>query len=286
MKPALADRIAVWPQYLLPQQLLTRIAWTLSRSERPWVRKPLIGGFRRLFPVNLDEAARPDPADYPSFNAFFTRALADDARPLADPSLRLISPCDGTISQLGTITDAQLIQAKGMHYGVEALLGSPDWAETFSDGRFITIYLAPHDYHRVHAPIAGRPVEEFRMPGRLFSVSTRTSRAVPGLFARNERMAVILDTDYGPVAVVMVAALLVAGIETVWGGPHDRRPGPEPRRRRLDAAPLARGAELGRFHWGSTVIVLTPAEFPDWDPNLRPGRKVLLGQGLSVQAEA
>ena len=285
MKPSLADRIAVWPQYLLPQQLLTRIAWALSSSERAWVRKPLIGGFRRLFAVNLAEAAEPDPSRYRSFNAFFTRALADNARRPADPVHRLISPCDGTTSQLGRIRDGQLIQAKGMHYDAATLLGSPAWAETFADGRFITIYLAPHDYHRVHAPIAGRPVEEVRIPGRLFSVSTRTSRAVPGLFARNERMAVILDTAYGPVAVVMVAALLVAGIETVWGGPDDRRPGPQPRRRRLDAPTLARGAELGRFHWGSTVIVLTPADFPDWDPNLQPGQKVLLGQALSASRD-
>ena len=282
MKPSLADRIAVWPQYLVPQRLLTNLAWRLSRSTRPWIRRPLIGGFQRLFAVNLSEAAELDPARYPSFNAFFTRALAADARPLAAESHLLISPCDGTVSQLGRTTDGQLIQAKGMGYAADALLGSEEWAKPFRDGRFITIYLAPSDYHRVHAPIAGRPIAECRIPGRLFSVSARTSRAVPGLFARNERMAVLLETDHGPVAVVMVAAMLVAGIETVWGGPHDRRPGTEPRLRELNAPRLARGAELGRFHWGSTVIVLTPPDFPDWERKLAPGSKIRLGQALSA----
>ena len=282
MKPAWSDRVAVWPQHLLPQHLLTSLAWRLSTSRRAWVRKPLIAGFRRLFGVNLAEAAEPDPARYASFNAFFTRALAPNARPLADARHRLVSPCDGTVSQLGRITHGQLIQAKDMCFGADALLGSAERARPFADGRFITIYLAPWDYHRVHAPMAGRPVEEWRIPGRLFSVSTRTSRAVPGLFARNERMAVILETEHGPVAVVMVAALLVAGIETVWGGPEERRAPAEPRRRTLQAAPLERGAELGRFHWGSTVIVLTPADFPDWEPDLQPGQRVCMGQALSA----
>lgn len=281
MKPARADRIAVWPQYLLPQRLLTDLAWRLSASTRPWIRKPLIGVFRRLFAVNLDEAAEPDPSRYPSFNAFFTRALAPDARPLAAAGHRLVSPCDGTVSELGRIHEDQLVQAKGLHYSAATLLGSAEWAETFRNGHFITIYLAPYDYHRVHAPVDGRPVDEFRIPGQLFSVSTRTSRAVPGLFARNERMSVILDTDHGPVAVVMVAALLVAGIETVWGGPHDRRPGSEPRRRTLDAPRLDQGAELGRFHWGSTVIVLTPPDFPAWAAELKPGTVLRMGEPLT-----
>ena len=278
------DRIAVWPQYLLPQQLLTAAAWRLSCSEQPWVRKPLISGFRRLFPVNLDEAAEPDPGRYESFNAFFTRALRPEARPLAAENHRLISPCDGTVSQLGRITESRLIQAKGMDFSAADLLGSSEWAEYFHDGHFITIYLAPYDYHRVHTPIAGRPTAEHRIPGRLFSVSARTSRAVPNLFARNERMAVLLETEHGPVAVVMVAAMLVAGIETVWGGPRDRRPGSSLRRQTLQTATLERGEELGRFHWGSTVIVLTPSHFPAWSSELEPGRVVRLGQALTPAA--
>ncbi len=281
MSAAWADRVAVWPQYLLPQQLLTRTAWSISKSRRRWISKPLIAGFRRLFPVNLGEAAVPDPGAYGCFNDFFTRALRPNARTLADSRHRLISPCDGTLSQLGRIEAGRLIQAKGMHYSATALLGSEDWAGRFADGYFLTIYLAPYDYHRVHVPLSARPVEEFRIPGRLFSVSTRTSRGVPGLFTRNERMAVILESEYGPVALVMVAALLVAGIETVWGGPDDRRPGPAPRHRQLDAEPLVRGQELGRFHWGSTVILLTPPDFPAWSDDLQPGMVVRLGQALT-----
>lgn len=276
-----ADRIAVWPQYLLPQQLMTRAAWALSTSRRAWIRKPLIGSFRRIFPVNLAEAAEPDPAAYDCFNAFFTRALDEHARPLADPGHRLIAPCDGTISQLGRIRQGQLLQAKGIDYSAATLLGCDAWAERFVDGHFITIYLAPYDYHRVHCPISATPVEEFRIPGRLFSVSNRTSRGVPGLFTRNERMAVILDSDHGPVALVMVAALMVAGIETVWGGPADRRPGSEPRRQPLRGPAMRRGDELGRFHWGSTVILLTPADFPAWTEELSAGQVVRLGQALT-----
>lgn len=276
-----ADRLAVWPQYLMPQQLLTSAAWAISSSRQAWLSKPLIGGFRRVFPVNLAEAADPNPRAYACFNDFFTRPLKPDARVLADVRHRLISPCDGTMSQLGRIEQGRLIQAKGMDYSAAELLGSPEWAERFAGGHFMTIYLAPYDYHRVHTPITARPVEEFRIPGQLYSVSTRTARAVPRLFSRNERMAVILDSAHGPVALVMVAALLVAGIETVWGGPEDRRPGPEPRRQSLDYPEIERGQELGRFHWGSTVILLTPADFPTWLPDLEPGRVMRLGQALT-----
>ncbi|MFP4208503.1 MAG: archaetidylserine decarboxylase [Wenzhouxiangella sp.] len=282
MSASLADRLAVWPQYLLPQRLLTRLANRVSNSPSGWIRRPLIDGFRKLFPVNLAEAAEPDPHAYPSFNAFFTRALKSQARPLAEPAHRLVCPCDGTLSQLGRIRNGQMIQAKGVDYTAAALLGSADWAGHFDSGHFVTVYLAPYDYHRVHSPIAGRPVEEIRIPGRLFSVSARTSRAVPGLFTRNERLAVLLDTAHGPVAVVMVAALLVAGIETVWGSRGPYRPGPVVTRNTLETPPLERGEELGRFHWGSTVIVLTPEHFPPWHSSLLPGATVRLGQALTV----
>ena len=283
MSLSLADRIAVWPQYLLPQRLLTSLANRISNARSSWIRRPLIGVFRRLFPVKLSEAAQPDPGQYESFNAFFTRALREGARPLACSSHRLISPCDGTLSQLGRISEGQLIQAKGVRYSAAELLGSQEWADQFSDGHFITIYLAPYDYHRVHAPIAGTPVAETRMPGRLCSVSGRTAREVPGLFAQNERMAVLLQTEQGPVAVVMVAAMLVAGIETAWrpNGPY--RSGETRVEEPLATAALARGQELGRFHWGSTVIVLTPPDFPDWLPDLKAGQTMRLGQALTVE---
>ncbi|RFF28924.1 archaetidylserine decarboxylase [Wenzhouxiangella sediminis] len=281
MKGPLSVRLRVWPQYVLPQKLLTAIAWRLSSCRWRWFNQPFIRVFARLFAVDLGEARRKSPAEYESFNDFFTRALDEDARALADERHRMVCPSDGTVSQLGRLRGDTLLQAKGIDYTAAELLGSPERAKPFEDGHFVTVYLAPKDYHRVHSPIAGKVVEEVRVPGKLFSVSANTTLAVPRLFARNERMVAMLETEHGPVAMVMVAAMLVAGIETVWGGPEDRRPGPQMRTRAVDAHPLERGGELGRFHWGSTVIVLTPRDFPAWTPDLHPGDRVRMGQALT-----
>jgi phosphatidylserine decarboxylase len=277
---AFSDRLRAWPQYLLPQHLLTALAWRLSTCRAGWFRRVFIGVFVRLFSIDLSEAEREDPASYECFNDFFTRALKPGARPLADQRHRLVSPSDGTVSQLGRLHADAIVQAKGIDYSAAELLGSPERARAFEDGHFITVYLAPNDYHRVHSPIAGHVVEEVRIPGELFSVSAATVRAVPRLFSRNERMVAMLDTAHGPVAVVMVAAMLVAGIETTWGGPEDRRPGREPRTTDIDRHFLDRGAELGRFHWGSTVIVLTPKDFPEWRDGLAAGDRVRMGEAL------
>ncbi|NBB93817.1 MAG: phosphatidylserine decarboxylase [Gammaproteobacteria bacterium] len=282
MKGPLNVRLLVWPQYVLPQKLLTAIAWRLSQTRARWFAQPFIRLFVRLFGVDLGEAERSDPSDYTCFNDFFTRALKPGARALAPPEHRLLCPSDGTISQLGRIRGDTLLQAKGIDYSAAELLCGEDRAAPFVDGRFITVYLSPRDYHRVHSPIAGRVVEEVRVPGQLFSVSANTTLAVERLFARNERLVTILETEHGPVAVVMVAAMLVAGIETVWGAPRDRRPGPQVRTRPLESVELVRGGELGRFHWGSTVIVLTPRDFPDWLPDLQPGGRVKMGEPLTV----
>lgn len=281
MKAPLSLRLRVGPQYVVPQKLLTAIAWRLSSCRWRWFSQPFIRAFIRLFGVDLGEAQRKAPAEYDCFNDFFTRSLSADARPIADARHRLVCPSDGTVSQLGRLRSDTIVQAKGIDYSAAELLASAERAAPFEDGHFITVYLAPKDYHRVHSPIAGRVMEEVRVPGRLFSVSANTTRAVPQLFTRNERMVAMLATDHGPVAVVMVAAMLVAGIETVWGGPGDRRPGPEVRARRIDGHELARGGELGRFHWGSTVIVLTPKDFPAWTPALFPGDRVRMGQALT-----
>lgn len=278
----LAAKLMTWPQYLLPQQLLTALAWRLSTCQVAWFKNLFIRTFASLFQVNLDEAERAEAEQYQCFNDFFTRSLKSGTRPLAPEEHRMISPCDGTVSQLGTLKAGRLMQAKGLDYTAERLLGNTDWAERFANGKFITIYLAPSDYHRVHMPLRGKLLAEHRIPGRLFSVSAATTRAVPNLFARNERMVALFDTDHGPVAVVMVAAMLVAGIETAWGGPVDRRPPRQARWTDFDRATiLDRGAEMGRFHWGSTVIILTPDNFPDWRESLAPGRRVRLGQALT-----
>ncbi|QOC23425.1 phosphatidylserine decarboxylase [Wenzhouxiangella sp. AB-CW3] len=281
MSASFSDRLRSWPQYLLPRHLLTALAWRLSTCRSGWFRRPFIAVFIRLFGVDLAEAERDKPGDYENFNDFFTRALAPGARPLADQRHRMVCPSDGTVSQLGRLSEDRIVQVKGIDYTAAELLASRERAEAFVDGHFVTVYLAPYDYHRVHSPIAGHVTEEVRVPGDLFSVSAATVRTVPRLFARNERMVAMLDTAHGPVAVVMVAAMLVAGIETVWGSPADRRPGRESRTTAIDRHFLDRGAELGRFHWGSTVIVLTPRDFPGWHDDLVPGARVRMGQALT-----
>ena len=281
MKGPLSVRLLVWPQYILPQKPLTALAWRLSSCRWRWFSQPFIRLFTRLFGVDLSEAERKHAAEYECFNDFFTRSLDPAARPIAGEAHSLVCPADGTVSQLGRLDGTTVLQAKGIDYTAAELLGTPERAQLFEDGHFITVYLAPKDYHRVHSPVAGRVVEEVRVPGRLFSVSANTTRAVPRLFARNERMVAMLDTEHGPVAVVMVAAMLVAGIETAWGGPDDRRPGPEVRTRSIEDAQLTRGGELGRFHWGSTVIVLTPKDFPPWQSYLTVGDRVRMGQALT-----
>lgn len=281
MSAPLRARIRVFPQYLLPRHLLTALAWHLSSCRAGWFRRPFIAVFVRLFGVDLSEAERTDPAAYECFNDFFTRTLKSGARPLADQRHRLVSPSDGTVSQVGRLSEGRILQAKGMDYTATELLGNEERAAVYADGHFVTVYLAPRDYHRVHSPIAGHVIEEVRIPGDLFSVSAATVRGVPRLFSRNERMVAVLDTAHGPVAVVMVAAMLVAGIETAWGGPLDRRPDRETRTTPIDRYFLDRGAELGRFHWGSTVIVLTPKDFPEWRDDLAVGVRVRMGEALT-----
>lgn len=278
-----ADRLIAWPQYLLPQQLLTALARRLATTRAGWISRPLIQWFARRYRVDLEEAESSKLENYACFDDFFTRALKPGTRPMpADPGIP-ISPCDGFISQLGRIDEGRLLQAKGMGYSPAALLGSEALAEPFFNGRYITFYLAPGDYHRVHMPLGGKLLAETRVPGSLFGVSPATTRVIPRLFARNERMGVIFDTVYGPVAVVMVAALLVAGIETVWSGPEYCRAAAF--RERVNhlagGLELERGAELGRFHWGSTVIVLGTDVFPRWLRQLGPGDRVRMGQALA-----
>ena len=272
-------RLKTWPQHLLPQHGLTRLANAASNSR--WLARPLIRSFSRLYPVQLDEC-EPPAGGFDCFDAFFTRELKPGIRAYPEDASALASPCDGTISQIGAIEQGRIIQAKGRWFSVEELLGGSEWTGHFDVGRFATIYLAPHDYHRVHMPLAGRLVTETRIPGRLFSVSANTSRAIDRLYARNERMAAIFETEYGPTAVVMVAAMLVAGISTTWDPDDNPRPGKTVRTRTFDPPiPLARGDELGRFHWGSTVIVLTGRDAPAWNTAIGPGQRIRLGARLS-----
>ena len=270
--------------WVLPHRLLSAIARSAAYSTRPWLKQALIDTVTRRFGVDLDEAAQPDPTAYPTFNAFFTRALKPGAR-VPDPDPRaLLMPADGRISQLGRIeTDGRIFQAKGRSFTAAQLLGDAEAARVFAGGSFATVYLSPRDYHRVHMPWTGTLRETVHVPGRLFSVGTEAVRDVPGLFARNERLVCHFDTDFGPMASVMVGALLVSGVETVWSGVEIPDYADEVVRRdwRGQGIVLERVAEMARFNYGSTVIVLLPPGAATLSPELAAETPVRLGQTLA-----
>lgn len=248
-------------QALLPQRALSRAVGRLGRAERPrWLVRAVLRWFARRYRVDLEEASRPLDA-YSSFTAFFTRRLAAGRRPLpADPD-RLVSPADGTVANHGTVIDGALIQAKGIDYPLARLLGDPALAAAFAGGSYLTVYLSPRDYHRVHAPFSGVLHRRLHRPGRLYSVSADTVARIPGVFADNERVVLVFDDPaLGRWALVLVGALIVGGIETVWEGTVNPPPrGAEADRRFADGPRVARGDEVGLFRAGSTVIAVFTA---------------------------
>ncbi|MBD7921531.1 archaetidylserine decarboxylase [Xanthomonas bonasiae] len=269
--------------YVLPHRLLSSLARRLAYSSRPGLKQWLIDTVVRRFGVNLAEAAEPDPRAYPTFNAFFTRALKPGAR-VADPDQQaLLMPADGRISQLGPIQDGRIFQAKGQAFTAAELLGDAAAAAPFANGLYATVYLSPRDYHRVHMPWTGTLRETVHVPGRLFSVGPDAVRDVPRLFARNERLVCHFDTEFGPMASVMVGALLVSGVETVWSGVEIPRYGDRITRKdwRGKGIVLERFAEMARFNYGSTVIVLLPPGMAQLDPTLAAETPVRLGQALA-----
>lgn len=271
--------------YVLPHRLLSSLARRLAYSTRPGLKQWLIDTVTRKFGVDLSEAAEPDPTAYPSFNAFFTRALKPGARtPDANPRA-LLMPADGHISQCGPIVEGRIFQAKGQGFTAAELLGSEADAAPFRDGSFATVYLSPRDYHRVHMPWTGTLRETVHVPGRLFSVGTDAVASVPRLFARNERLVCHFDTDFGPMVQVMVGALLVSGVETVWGGVEIPAYGDAITRKdyRGRGITLERFAEMARFNYGSTVIVLLPKGVATLDPALHAESPVRLGQRLALR---
>ena len=272
--------------YLLPHRALSSIARSLAYSTRPGVKQWLIDTVTRKFGVDLSEAAEPDPRAYPSFNAFFTRALKPGAR-VADPDPRvLLMPADGRISQCGPIVAGDIFQAKGQSFTSAELLGDEEAAEPFADGVYATVYLSPKDYHRVHMPWSGTLRETVHVPGRLFSVGPDAVRNVPRLFARNERLVCHFDTDFGPMAVVMVGALLVSGVETIWSGVEIPRYADTVTVKDYRGAGIAleRFDEMARFNYGSTVIVLLPPGVATLSPALAAEVAVRLGQPLAMRA--
>ena len=272
-------------QYLLPHHLLCRLVYALTRSRTRWFKNLLIGAFMRGYRPAMADAAEPEPRNYESFNAFFTRALRPGTRPGPADALAIASPCDGTLSIAARINGTTLLQAKGHEYTLEALLaGQSDWVARLEGGLYATIYLAPYNYHRIHMPLAGRLSAAWHVPGRLFSVNQRTAASVPRLFARNERVVCAFESDHGPFVVILVGALFVGSMGTVW---HQEVTPSRARRgaRALVAISgsdlaLSRGAELGRFNMGSTVILLLPPGAAHWDESLEAGSTLRVGQRL------
>jgi phosphatidylserine decarboxylase len=279
------DYVKAWPQYLLPGHTLSRLMHVLTRSRHPLCRRWFTRWFARHFQVDMSLAQAPDLESYANFNAFFTRPLRPEVRPLVATPRSVACPVDGTLSQAGTIDQGRIFQAKGHDYSLSQLLGGDqERVEYFQDGSFATLYLSPRDYHRIHMPLTGTLRAMRHVPGRLFSVNPATTRVIPGLFARNERVVAYFDTEAGPMALVLVGAIFVASIETVWAGEvtppaakavrHWHYQGDE-------AITLEKGQEMGRFNMGSTVIVLFGPQAVRWAEDIQPAASVQMGQHLA-----
>jgi phosphatidylserine decarboxylase len=280
-----SDRLAVLPQYLMPKQALTALAGRVASAEGGALTTRLIRWFVGRYNVNMSEAADPDIASYPSFNAFFTRALKPGARPLA--SADLVCPVDGAISQFGAIERDQIFQAKGHHYSTTALVGGDaELAARFENGHFATLYLSPKDYHRIHMPCDGRLTRMIHVPGELFSVNPTTARGVPGLFARNERVVCVFDTPRGPFVLVLVGATIVGSMATVWHGVVNPPRVKAAREWRYDDQPvsLKQGDEMGRFLLGSTVVMLFPKAPLQFNPSWQPAGAIRMGESMARYA--
>ncbi|MGV6825862.1 MAG: archaetidylserine decarboxylase [bacterium] len=285
MKPRLIDRINTGLLKILPQHFLSSLMYRVARSEWPPLKNFLIHFVVAKFKVDLFEAKNPETESYASFNAFFTRELRADARTICTGSREIACPVDGTVSQAGNIIDGRLMQAKGHDFSLNALLGDNlELASHFSGGQFATIYLSPRDYHRIHMPLDGKLREMLFVPGKLFSVSDATTQLVPELFAINERTICLFDTAAGPMAVILVGAIFVGSMETVWEG----EVGADSTDITLwdythhEPIILSKGDELGRFNMGSTVIILMPKGASQWDESVVPGAQARVGESIGL----
>ncbi len=270
-------------QYLIPQHLLSRLVGWFAQSEFPIIKDTFIKWFAKRYDVNMSEAQQEDLSSYKSFNEFFTRPLKDGARPLAEGDNTLVSPADGAVSQLGKIKLGRVFQAKGRDYSVAELLGGDaERAAPFVNGDFMTVYLSPKDYHRVHMPFAGTLKETVYVPGDLFSVNPATTENVDALFARNERLVCIFETEFGPMAMVLVGAMIVAVIETVWSGQVTPLPKQAQAQQYTgEAIRLEKGAEMGRFKLGSTVVMCFPENAIQFVEELKAESALRMGQALA-----
>lgn len=273
----LKKKVFIQAQRIVPQQKLSRVVGKVAASENPLLKNIVIQAFKAKYGIDMSIADQGNALKFKSFNDFFTRSLKDGVREIDANPASVVSPADGAISQLGKINEGDIFQAKGQSFSVEKLIGDPLLAEPFKNGEFATVYLSPKDYHRVHMPYTGTLTETLYIPGELFSVNQTTAENIPGLFARNERMVCLFDTDLGRMAVVLVGAMIVAGIETVATGkvkPTGRL------ELNLHDLKLEKGAELGRFYLGSTAIVLFEKDKMQWDTAFKANSVVVMGEAL------
>ena len=276
-------RLFVLLQYLVPQFWLTAVVYRLARISTPAIKDFLITRFVSLYDVEIDEVELDVPAGFRTFNDFFIRELEDGARPVDANPESIVSPADGTLSRSGRLLAGSIMQAKGIDYTLEDLLATDlEQAAALADGSFATIYLAPYNYHRVHAPFDGKVVAARYVPGDLFSVNATTAKYVPGLFRRTERLVLHFETPQGPAAVILVGALNVGSISTPWSGQIRPRKSGVVETIDLDNGPdtIKKGDLLGWFNMGSTVIVLMPAGSCEWHDDLEPGKTVRMGESI------
>lgn len=280
------NKLFVLSQYVTPQLAVSRLAGRMADNDRsPALKNRVIQWFIGRYGVDMSEAAESDPTAYPSFNAFFTRALKPGIRPIAEGDKTLVSPVDGAISQIGQVSDDRVFQAKGQSFSLTELLGGDaQRAEAFEEGEFSTIYLSPKDYHRIHMPMAGTLREMVYIPGKLFSVNPVTAENVPNLFARNERVACIFDTEAGPMALVLVGAMIVGSVETVWSGVVAPGNGlvTATRYDGDQARSFAKGEEMGRFRLGSTVVMVMPKGAVSWNDDQVAGKTLRMGEAFGT----
>lgn len=288
-----SNKLKLFFQYYTPQKTLTQLMGWLANSKIKLIKNSFIKIFCYFYKIDMTEAVEQNPLNYPTFHDFFIRRLKPNARIINSEKNSITSPADGVISQMGQITHGKLIQAKGKDYKLEALLvNNQELVEKFQDGFFQTIYLAPHNYHRVHMPVSGILRKMIYVPGKLYSVSLFTAENIPDLFAKNERVICLFDTEFGPMAVILVGAMIVGSINTVWAG--NITPGDHARKNKVfsidyadnnnhpeNAIKLEKGAELGYFSLGSTVITLFAKESIHWDETISENQSIQMGEKIA-----
>lgn len=285
---SIKDTLFVAMQYIIPQHALSRAAGWLANTEIKWIKDPFTRWFVKRFDIDMSLAAEENPCAYASFNDFFTRALKPDARPINNDDDAIVCPADGAISQLGDIKEGRVFQAKGQDYSLQELVGGDaEIAKPFIGGKFATVYLSPKDYHRVHMPLGGKLKSMIHVPGDLFSVNTVTAENVPRLFSRNERVVCIFDTEVGPMAVILVGAMIVASIETTWAGQVApvQRTIKTTHYDQQENIELATGAEMGRFKLGSTAVVLFGEQAMGWLDEFEAGSTTTMGEKMGSRSK-